>query len=119
MKSSLISVILVPQKPSTHKQITKKVVPTMTILKLKGLIQRVFHENNPPATVTAMSSRVIDYKIFFVLHHIYAMHVIFLNLNKFCLFKKKNPGITFLLDEDFTDISTYSIEEGDKLLIVW
>ncbi|CAL8111818.1 unnamed protein product [Orchesella dallaii] len=86
MKSSLINVTLVPQIPS-QKPCAKKVVPTMTVQKLKAFVQRVFKETEPPTKITAVSSR--------------------------------NPGISFSLDDDFMDLATYSVEEGDKLLIVW
>ncbi|ODN00842.1 Tubulin-specific chaperone E [Orchesella cincta] len=86
MKSSLINVTLVPQI-SSLKPCSKKVVPTMTVQKLKAFVQRVYKENEPPTKITAVSSR--------------------------------NPGITFSLDDDFMDLATYSVEEGDKLIIVW
>lgn len=51
-------IILVVQPPSERKECTKKVLATMTIQKLKGLIQRVFREGSPPTAITAVSTRV-------------------------------------------------------------
>jgi len=101
--------IIVPENALKYKESEKKILKTMTVQKLKGLLQRMFKIPSVPIKITVVSSQVS------VTMAVLGIAKLVTELFSFT----QDPGITFTLENDFIELGQYSIEDGDTLRIHW
>lgn len=111
-ESGSIALELISEGSNT-KPCLKKIMPNMTVQKLKMLLQNIFKKSIPVSSLEVVSSQVsfgslsVSTRSF-----IDQFSISFIN-------PVQNSGITFPLENDLFELSQYSVEDGDKVIAKW